>query len=225
MSFVTKILTLHPNNNIYHHEQRLRNRVLPLLQKLRNTFNMDEVIINLIGVALIAIAIAPIIYGYNYIKKEKRMESTNKKTGQDTRSLFLDTLTKIGCQYQLGEDDDTRIFFDYQGESFFANIDAESIYVHIWDTHWCQVELSDIDEMSRLRKTINWSNFSTGVTTVYTIDNDTKTMIVHTKSIIPFMSSMPGLEVYLRVELNEFFRAHHIIEVEMHKLREQEQDA
>ena len=142
------------------------------------------------------------------------MESTNNKTGQDTRSLFLDTLTKIGCQYQLGEDDDTRIFFDYQGESFFADLDSEGIYVHIWDTHWLQVELSDIDEMSRLRKTINTS-----------IDNDSKTMIVHSKSIIPFMSSMPALEVYLRVELNEFFRAHHVIEVEMHKLREQEQDA
>jgi hypothetical protein len=186
---------------------------------------VDEVIINIIEVALIAIAISPIIYWCNYIKKEKRMESTNNKTGQDTRSLFLDTLTKIGCQYQLGEDDDTRIFFDYQGESFFADLDSEGIYVHIWDTHWLQVELSDIDEMSRLRKTINTSNFRTGVTTVYSIDNDSKTMIVHSKSIIPFMSSMPALEVYLRVELNEFFRAHHVIEVEMHKLREQEQDA
>lgn len=176
-------------------------------------------------IVIIAVSIASSVFQWINEKKEKRVESTNNKTGQDTRSLFLDTLTKIGCQYQLGEDDDTRIFFDYQGESFFADLDSEGIYVHIWDTHWFQVELSDIDEMSRLRKTINTSNFRTGVTTVYSIDNDAKTMIVHSKSIIPFMSSMPALEVYLRVELNEFFRAHHVIEVEMHKLREQEQDA
>ena len=35
MSFVRKILTLHPNNNIYHHEQRLRNRVLPLQSEIK----------------------------------------------------------------------------------------------------------------------------------------------------------------------------------------------
>ena len=186
---------------------------------------MDDIFTKIIGVVIFTGIMGLIANATRNHKEGKSKKKMNSDTEMNTRSLFLDTLTKIGCQYQLGEDDDTRIFFNYQGESFFANIDAESIYVHIWDTHWCQVELSDIDEMSRLRKTINRSNFSTGVTTVYAIDNDTKTMIVHTKSIIPFMSSMPGLEVYLRVELNEFFRAHHIIEVEMHKLREQEQDA
>ena len=50
-------------------------------------------------------------------------------------------------------------------------------------------------------------------------------MDVHTKSTIPFMSSMPDLEDYLRTELNEFFRAHHFVGSEMHRLREQEQHA
>ena len=173
-------------------------------------------------IVVIAVSIVSSVFQWINEKKEEKEREIKKK---NTRELFIDTLTKIGCQYQLGEDNDTRIFFDYQGESFFADLDSEGIYVHIWDTHWLQVELSDIDEMSRLRKTINTSNFRTGVTTVYSIDNDSKTMIVHSKSIIPFISSMPALEVYLRVELNEFFRAHHVIEVEMHKLREQEQDA
>jgi hypothetical protein len=174
-------------------------------------------------IVIIAVSIAGSVFQWINKKKEEKEREIKRK---NTWKLFIDTLEGIGCQYQHGEDDDTRIFFDYQGESFFADLDSESIYVyHIWDTHWCQVELSNIGEMSRLRKTINTSNFRTGVTTVYSIDNDAKTMIVHSKSIIPFMSSMPALEVYLRVELNEFFRAHHVIEVEMHKLREQEQDA
>ena len=99
----------------------------------------------------------------------------------------------------------------------------DSIYVHIWDTHWIQIELYDIDEVSRLRKAINTSNMNSAVTTFYTIDDDAKTMNVHAKSTITFISTIPYLEDYLRTELNEFFHAHHIVGAEIHKLREQEQ--
>lgn len=170
-------------------------------------------------IVIIAVSIASSVFQWiNENKEKKEMEIKRKNTWK----LFIDTLEGIGCQYQLGEDDDIRIFFDYQGESFFAEIRyAEKFYVyHIWDTHWCQVELSNIGEMSRLRKAINRSNFSTGVTTEYSIDDDTKTTILYSKLLMLSMS-MPAL----RDELNEFFRAHHVIEVEMHKLREQEQDA
>lgn len=36
------------------------------------------------------------------------------------------------------------------------------------------------------------------------------------------MSSIPDLENYLRTELGEFFHAHQIVGIEIHKLREQE---
>ena len=157
--------------------------------------------------------------------QQKAPVSTNppgKAVG--ARDLFLDTLTKIGCQYQLGEGEDKRIFFAYQGEHFFADTTNETNYVHLWDTHWGHVELYDIDEVSRLRKAINTSNLKTSVTTIFTIDEDGKNMDVHSKSTIPFMSSMPDLDDYLRVELNDFFRAHQVVGNEMHKLRENEQN-
>jgi predicted proteasome-type protease len=112
-----------------------------------------------------------------------------------TRDLFIDTLTKIGCQYQLGEGEDNRIFFAYQGEHFFADTTNEIMYVHIWDTHWGHVELYDIDEVSRLRKAINTSNLNTAVSTVYTIDEAGSNIDVHSKATIPFISTMPNLEV------------------------------
>ena len=177
-------------------------------------------------IVIIAVSIVSSVFQWINEKKEEKEREIKRK---NTWKLFIDTLEGIGCQYQHGEDDDTRIFFDYQGESFFAYIIfPESIYVyHIWDTHWCQVEPSNIGEMSRLRKAINTSNYRTGVTTKYSIDDDTKTTIVYSESQIGVTSSMsmPSLWVDLRDELNEFFRAHHVIEVEMHKLREQEQDA
>ena len=54
----------------------------------------------------------------------------------------------------------------------------------------------------------------------YSIDEANNKMIVHSKSTIPLMPSMPIIENYLRAELNVFFRAHHIIEVEMQRQRE-----
>ena len=144
-------------------------------------------------------------------------ESSNQAR---TRDLFLETLIKLGCQYELADGDNERIDFFYQGECFSAYASNYKLYVSLWDTYWKQVELQDIDEVCCLRKAINTSNINARVTTIYTIDEANSKMIVHSKSTIPFLSSMPVIENYLRTELNVFFRAHHIIEMEMLRQRE-----
>ena len=156
-------------------------------------------------------------------KKEEKME-TGKNTLEKprTRELFLETLTKIGCQYEFGEGEDDRILFAYQGEHFMVDASNERFFVTIWDTYWAHIELYDIDELSRLKKAINGSNISNSVTTVYTIDEAGGNVDVHCKSIILFIPQTPQLEGYLRMELGEFFRVHHYIGNEMTKLREQE---
>lgn len=141
-----------------------------------------------------------------------------------TRDLFMETLTKIGCQYELSdEEDDDRIFFAYQGEHFFVNAKNDWRYIQIWDTHWGHVELYDIDEFTRLKKAVNGANLNNSVTTVYTIDEAGSNVDVHCKSIILFVPQIPDIENYLRIELNEFFRAHQYVGNEMAKLREQEE--
>ena len=140
-----------------------------------------------------------------------------------TRDLFLETLTKIGCQYELAEEeDDDRIFFAYQGEHFFVNAKNDWRYIQIWDTHWASVELYDIDEYSRLKKAINSSNINNSVMTIYTVNEDGNTVDVHCKTTILFMSVIPDIEDYLKLELNEFFRAHQFVKLEMAKLRDKE---
>lgn len=141
-----------------------------------------------------------------------------------TRDLFMETLTKIGCQYELSDEvDDDRIFFAYQGEHFFVNAKNDWRYIQIWDTHWGHVELYDIDEFTRLKKAVNGANLNNSVTTVYTIDEAGSNVDVHCKSIILFVPQIPDIENYLRLELNEFFRAHQYVGNEMAKLREQEE--
>lgn len=137
-----------------------------------------------------------------------------------TKDLFLATLTKIGCLYELAEkEDDNSIYFAYQGENFVVDASNENNYIRIWDTHWGHVELYDVDELSRLKKAINNSNLNTGVTTVYTIDEVGHNVDVHCKSVVLFIEQIPDIENYLRVELNEFFRAHQYVGNEMVKQR------
>ena len=156
------------------------------------------------------------------INKNESQEN-EKIRHMGTKDLFLATLTKIGCQYELAEEeDDNSIYFAYQGENFVVDASNENNYIRIWDTHWGHVELYNVDELSRLNKAINNSNLNTGVTTVYTIDEVGHNVDVHCKSVVLFIEQIPNIENYLRVELNEFFRAHQYVGNEMVKQREAE---
>ena len=141
-----------------------------------------------------------------------------------TRDLFLETLSKIGCQYELGEgeEDCDKIYFDYQGENFTASASNDGWYVHLWDTHWGQVELYDIDELARLKNAINHSNLNCATTTVYTIDKAGANVDVHCKAVFLFIPQIPEIENHLRGELNDFFRAHQYVGNKMAKQRETE---
>lgn len=154
-----------------------------------------------------------------YIMEPK---SINMNIG--TRDLFLQTLVRIGCQYEIVGDDADKgdISFGYQGENFIARTNNNFRYLHLYDTYWGRIDMYDIDEFSRLRKAVNESNLNNSVTAVYTIDKESSTVNVHSKSVILFIPQIPDIENYLRLELNEFFRVHNAMNSEMNKLRETE---
>ena len=157
-------------------------------------------------------------------KTETISDMTDKhlEEKKGTWDLFLETLTQIGCQYEVGEGDNGDITFAYQGEYFLVRTSNSIRFVHIYDTHWGHIELYDIDEISRLKKAINESNLENSVTAVYTVDNAGGTIDVHCKSVILFIQEIPDISEYLRLELNEFFRVHEKINLEMAKQRELE---
>ena len=150
------------------------------------------------------------------------MVGTDQMEKRITRDFFLDTLSKIGCQYEIDEDNDT-IIFAYQGEYFQVYARDESPFVTLYDTHWAHIELCDIDEFARLQKAINQSNINNSVITVYTIDEAGGNVDVHCKSVVLFIPELPNIADYLRLELGEFFRVHNSISAEMEKLRKAEQ--
>lgn len=153
-------------------------------------------------------------------KNDKVIQVTMEPKG--TRDLFLETLTKLGCQYEIEDDEDGDIHFAYQGEYFTVRARNDCQYVEIYDICWGHVELYDVDELSRLRKAINESNLRNSVIAVYTVDETGGNMNVHCKSIILFIPEIPNLENYLRMELNEYFLVHQFIGTEMARQRELE---
>ena len=167
---------------------------------------------------------------YNRAKEELEMESkmnkeTNKEEKIGTRDLFLETLKKIGCQYEIEEGEDIEegdIRFGYQGEYSVVRASNKTQFIQIYDTHWGHVELYDIDEFARLKKAINESNIRNSVTTVYTIDEAGSNVDVHCKSVILFVPEIPNIADYLRLELSEYFRVHETVNMEMTKQRELE---
>ena len=154
--------------------------------------------------------------------ESNNMENKNLEERKGTRDLFLETLTKIGCQYEIGEGEDGDINFGYQGEYFVVRASNNNRFIQIYDTHWGHVELYDIDEFARLKKAINESNLRNSVTTVYTIDEAGSNVDVHCKSVILFTQEIPEIVDYLRLELSEYFRVHETINMEMAKQRELE---
>ena len=189
------------------------------------------------GVGLVLAIVRFIVYSVQQSEEKQRriIEQRTQQRGMvqgnsnikenntiGTRDLFLETLTKIGCQYEVEEGEDGNIHFGYQGEYFTVRANNECAYVQIWDLHWSHVELYDIDELARLKKAINESNLRNSVTAVYTVDEDGKKVDVHCRSVILFVPEIQDLTGYLRIELNEFFRSHETINVEMAKQREQE---
>ena len=167
---------------------------------------------------------------YDRAKEELETEinmdkEINKQVKMGTRDLFLETLTKIGCQYVIEEDENVEegdIRFGYQGEYFVVRASNKTHYIQIYDTHWGHVELYDIDDFARLKKAINESNIRNSVTTIYTIDEAGSNVDVHCKSVILFVPEIPNIADYLRLELSEYFRVHETINLEMAKQREAE---
>lgn len=151
----------------------------------------------------------------------EKIEQKVEETMIGTRDLFMETLTKIGCQYSIDEQDD-RISFAFQGENFVVDVTDGNSYIRIWDLYWTSAEMYDIDEVSRLKKAINSANLSTGLTTVYTVNEAGSTIDVHCRSTVLFVPQIPDIENYLKLELNEFFRAHRHVELELERLRNEE---
>mgnify|MGYP007069841951 CR=1 FL=1 len=186
-------------------------------------------------IAIVAVAIISYLKYRSYerekeqeMETEENMEAENDReteimeSHKGTRDLLTDIFKKWGCQYELN-DDGTRIYVLFQGGTFYVDADNEHVMVDIYYPAWMDCDLSDIDEFSRLRKTVNDVNImSGGDTIVYTIDEDEEKVMLHSRRRIILLSQMPDVESYLRAMLVGFFETRQKFHEELTRQRAEE---
>lgn len=154
------------------------------------------------------------------IKKDETAEVV-KTIG--TRDLFLETLTKMGCQYEIDEEDD-QISFMWQGGHFTADAENDSAFVVVWFLYWDEYELYDIDALSRVKRVINDANIRYSVNVVYSINEAGSTFHVHSKKHFLFISQIPDVEGYLQSILGQIFQVRHFVDSELVRLEGKEEN-
>jgi len=156
----------------------------------------------------------------------KEVQQGNSQSDVDlrqvkTRDLFLETLTKMGCEYQIEEDD--RICFMWQGGFFVADASNECLFINIWYTQWGEWELYDIDTLSRVKRIINDANYNYGLNVLYSINEAGGNFYVHSKRNFLFIPQIPAIKDYLQAILGDFFSARRYVETELEKMKNEEE--
>lgn len=154
-----------------------------------------------------------------------KMSATGEKplTLQDVhpRDLFLETLTALGCQYEVDEDD--HINFQWQGGYFSTHASNESLFVTIWYFQWGEWELYDIDMLSRVKQVINNANINYSLNVVYSLNEEGGNFYIHSSKSFVFVPQLPDIKGYLQAMLGEFFVVRRYVEKELDKLENQEE--
>ena len=151
--------------------------------------------------------------------------STNQESEKDmeekisTRQLALKAIENIGSEPKYTEEG--RIQFEYQGVIFLIEAANDCDFVNlIWP--WCySFSKFDIDEFARVRQVINDIN-AYGIVSVFYGNTDSDEVAVHVKKNFLFIQQIPGIEDYLRMMLEEFFRAVRKLDLEIEKIKMQE---
>ena len=148
-----------------------------------------------------------------------QITETNMEETISTRQLALKTIENIGSTPQYTEEG--RIQFEYQGVVFLMEAVNDCMFVNlIWP--WCHsFSKFDIDEFSRVRQVINDINMRGTASVFYSI-TDSDDVAVHIKKHFLLVSQIPGIEDYLKLMLDSFFRTARTLDLEIEKFRLQE---
>ena len=134
--------------------------------------------------------------------------SPESNTGQkDIKPLLINTLNEMNCEPVVDEKENTRVDFTYQGQNFSINIDDNSEFITLWYPFWSEIELDDLDEVSRVSKAINYTNQKGIITMCYVINNETNRLYTHSQATFLFNDYIPNLKHYLTQYLQWFFMA------------------
>jgi hypothetical protein len=153
--------------------------------------------------------------------EEREVEAVKCLDERTITGLVTSTLRKIGCDYDIEQRGNINwIRFIFQGEHFTIDCNDDNYFINIYDTWWYEISTySDIEEIADLRKVINLANRQANCTLIYTINEETEQIGVHSKKNMLFISQIPERDLYLKSAFNEFFKAQRFVLTELEKCK------
>ncbi len=155
-------------------------------------------------------------------KREKEVAADDGAKDLHTRDLCFEALKRLNCNLVENDRNDD-IVFKYQNEFFTINAVDDSMFIHIWDYGWEEVDMSDIDELSRYRRAVNEMNWHLLTVLCYTCDEEEKDgkrlMHIHSCISIPLVPEIPDIDSFFAYILGHFFFAHRKFGLELDRLR------
>lgn len=173
-------------------------------------------------IAVIALALWPIVlFLLKTISiRKKRLEHLERMTKNEldnisTQDLVISVLKKIGCQPEINEEG--HVTFKYQGDNFYIAAEEENRFIMIWNPWWGSIS-TDNEAFPVLKEIINLVNVNSLVTTVYMVDEDEKTVGLHSRCHTFFSPNEGELEDHLKMLLDYFFDTHNAIKENLNQL-------
>lgn len=143
-----------------------------------------------------------------------RMNELSALSDQEAMTVVVKKcLEELGCPCKI--DEDGVLAFWFQGSHFHMFLEPDSHYMDIWEYCWRSEKLDDADAVRRLMTAINEANSSCSITSVYTIDEEERTIDVSCSTSILYRPMITDLKHYLFIRLSNFFYAHELINAAM----------
>ena len=154
-------------------------------------------------IAVIALALWPVVlFALRFLReRQKRLEYIERMTKDEqdevtTKDLVISVLKKIGCQPKVNEEN--HITFKYQGDDFYIAAEEENRFIMIWNPWWGSIN-ADNEALPYLKEIINLANVNSLVTTVYMVDEDEKTIGLHSRCHTFFSPREGELEEHMKM--------------------------
>lgn len=159
----------------------------------------------------------------DYDKMNEAIKAAMSEEDNQTRNLLIKTLTDIGCQPEINEDNNVE--FKYQGEEFKIDASNDNSIIWIYDFAWTGIETNNANAVF-LKQAINKANENSAITNLYTINEKKGFIAAHCQIMIYFAYNIPNYREYLKSILDSFFMAHQRVRDEftnLAKIQEQKE--
>ena len=125
--------------------------------------------------------------------EEREIDAVKCLDERTITGLVTCALRKIGCDYEIEQRGNINyIRFIFQGEHFTIDCNDNNYFINIYDAWWYELSIySDIEEIADLHKVINLVNRQANCTLIYTVNEETEQIGVHSKKNMLFISQIP----------------------------------